>query len=82
MYNNLKVFWFYQCYHCGMWHYSDQRVKRKTCTRCHRSFTFENAHKIHCQCTTKQAVVIIKQLKKQETEEHQQGGNHSNVTRL
>ncbi|MFO8017225.1 MAG: DUF1922 domain-containing protein [Promethearchaeia archaeon] len=69
MYNNLKKFYFYRCSHCGNWHYSDKRIKVKKCLSCHRSFTFEHAKKFSKECTTYEAISVMKELKKQMSKE-------------
>lgn len=61
-----KEYWFYRCYHCGMWHYSPKRIKRKKCLRCRRSFKFEKATKKKYKIYPTDAPKILGELKKRE----------------
>ena len=56
-------YYFYRCYHCGEWYYTNKIVKTKKCWRCNYSFQFKNSNKFSKLCTLSQATEIIKQLK-------------------
>ncbi|TFF89042.1 MAG: DUF1922 domain-containing protein [Promethearchaeota archaeon] len=58
-----QKFYFFRCYHCGEWHYSNRRIKTKKCYKCNRSFLFKNSAKFSRFCSYSSAIAIIKQLK-------------------
>ena len=58
-----QKFYFFRCYHCGAWHYSNKRIKSKKCCKCNRSFQFQNSTKFSKNCVYKTAIAIMKQLK-------------------
>jgi hypothetical protein len=62
-------YWFYRCYHCGQYHYSKKRIKRKKCLTCKRTFKFEHSVKFSKTCTRNEAIAIMKYLKKQDAKE-------------
>ncbi|MHA1671005.1 MAG: DUF1922 domain-containing protein [Promethearchaeota archaeon] len=62
MYNTQQYF-FFRCYHCGEWYYTKRRIKTKKCVRCNRTFQFKISTKISHECSIKEAVLIVKQLK-------------------
>lgn len=66
-----KTFYFLRCYHegCGVWNYTDRRIKTKKCWKCNKTFKFANSSKFSKECTTKEAIAIMKHLKKKELEE-------------
>lgn len=66
---NIKKFYFFRCYHCGEWYYSSKRIKQKKCWKCNKSFKFKNSSKFSKECTTREAIEIIKALKEKETKE-------------
>lgn len=57
-------YFFFRCYHCGEWYYSNKIIKKKKCWKCNRSFQFKNSTKFSKKCNSKEAIEIIKQLKK------------------
>ncbi|MHA1804910.1 MAG: DUF1922 domain-containing protein [Promethearchaeota archaeon] len=66
--NNL--YYFYRCYHCGYWHYSAQKIKKKKCLSCNKTFQFNSATKFSKKCSPHQAIAIMKKLKE---------GKHENM---
>lgn len=56
-------FYFFRCYHCGEWFYSNKRIKVKKCWKCNHSFQFKNSTKFSRKCSLKEAIIIIKTLK-------------------
>ncbi|MBY9002486.1 MAG: DUF1922 domain-containing protein [Candidatus Lokiarchaeota archaeon] len=62
MYITQKYF-FFRCYHCGEWYYTNKIIKTKKCVRCNRTFQFKNATKTSRICSIKEAILIVKQLK-------------------
>jgi len=64
--DNIKKFYFFRCYHCGEWYYSSKRIKIKKCWKCNKSFKFKNANKFSKECSTREAVEIIKLLKEKD----------------
>ncbi len=62
MYNKHN-YYFFRCYRCGEWYYTQRIIKTKKCWKCNHSFTFKNSTKFSKICTTKGAIVIIKELK-------------------
>ena len=56
-------FYFFRCYHCGEWFYSNKILKTKKCWKCNRSFQFKNSTKFSKSLTLQGAVKIIKRLK-------------------
>jgi len=60
---NVQKFYFFRCYHCGEWYYSNKIIKTKKCWKCNRSFQFKNSFKFIRTATLKDAVRIIKNLK-------------------
>ncbi len=58
-----QKFFFFRCYHCGAWHYSNKRIQSKKCWRCQHSFQFKNSVKFSKICTYTIAISIIKELK-------------------
>lgn len=64
-----QKFYFFRCYHCGEWTYSNKVIKTKKCVKCNRSFQFKNSSKFSKTVTHQSAIKIIKDLKmKGETE--------------
>ncbi|HEY0089845.1 MAG TPA: DUF1922 domain-containing protein [Candidatus Lokiarchaeia archaeon] len=66
-----RNFFFYQCYNCGQWYYSEKVIKVKKCVRCNRLFQFQKSPKFSKCCLTSEAIEIIKNLKKAEERESQ-----------
>ena len=66
---NLRKFYFFQCYHCGAWNYSNKVIKSRKCWKCHRIFQFKQALKFVRECSMNQAICIIKHLKEREEKE-------------
>ncbi|NVM44136.1 MAG: DUF1922 domain-containing protein [Candidatus Lokiarchaeota archaeon] len=60
---NVQKFYFFRCYHCGEWSYSNKIIKTKKCWKCHRSFQFKNSTKFSRTVTLHRAIKIIKDLK-------------------
>ncbi len=56
-------FFFFRCYHCGEWYYSNKIIKSKKCWKCNRTFQFKNAINVSRSCSINEAISIIKQLK-------------------
>jgi transcription elongation factor Elf1 len=66
----LQKFYFFRCYHCGAWHYSNKKIKTKKCLKCNRSFQFKNSAKFSKNCLYSTAIKIIKELKAQKQKEN------------
>lgn len=62
----LQKFYFFRCYHCGQWFYSNRIIKGKKCLKCAKTFQFKNSTKFSKQCTSQDAINIIKKLKEKE----------------
>lgn len=60
---NIQKFYFFRCYHCGEWYYSNKIIKTKKCWKCNRSFQFKNSFKIVRTVTLNDAIKIIKKIK-------------------
>ena len=60
---NVQKFYFFRCYHCGEWYYSNKIIKTKKCWKCNRSFQFKNSFKIVRTVTLSDAIKIIKKIK-------------------
>lgn len=60
---NIQKYYFFRCYHCGEWFYSNKILKTKKCWKCNRSFQFKNSTKFSKRITLQGAVKIIKRLK-------------------
>ncbi len=60
---NIQKFYFFRCYHCGEWFYSNKILKSKKCWKCNRSFQFKNSVKISKMVTLQEAIKTIKNLK-------------------
>ena len=60
---NVQKFYFFRCYHCGEWFYSNKIIKTKKCWKCNRSFQFKNSFKIVRMVTLNDAIKIIKKIK-------------------
>jgi hypothetical protein len=58
-----QTFYFFRCYHCGEWFYSNKIIKTKKCWKCDRSFQFKNSRKFTKTVTLQDAIKIIKNLK-------------------
>ncbi|NHJ20580.1 MAG: DUF1922 domain-containing protein [Candidatus Lokiarchaeota archaeon] len=58
-----QTFYFFRCYHCGEWFYSNKIIKTKKCWKCDRSFQFKNSTKFTKMVTLQEAIKIIKNLK-------------------
>lgn len=56
-------YYFFRCYHCGMWHYTNRFIKTKKCVKCNRSFQFQKSTKFSKQCSMEGAIAILKELK-------------------
>lgn len=61
--SNVQKFYFFRCYHCGEWSYSNKIIKTKKCWKCNRSFLFKNSTKFSKMATFQGAIKIIKELK-------------------
>ncbi len=61
--SNPQKFYFFRCYHCGGWTYSNKIIKTKKCWKCNRSFQFKNSFKVTRTVVLKDAIRIIKDLK-------------------
>ncbi len=59
----VQKFYFFRCYHCGEWFYSNKILKTKKCWKCNRSFQFKNSIKFSKMVTLQGAIKIIKDLK-------------------
>jgi len=59
----VQKFYFFRCYHCGEWFYSNKILKTKKCWKCNRSFQFKNSNKFSKMVTLQGAIKIIKDLK-------------------
>ena len=66
-----RKFFFYQCYNCGQWYYSEKVIKTKKCLICNHSFQFQKSLKFSKFCLTSEAIETIKNLKKTEELESQ-----------
>ena len=60
---NIQKFYFFRCYHCGEWFYSNKIIKTKKCWKCNRSFQFKNSFKFIRTVTIQDAIRIIKEIK-------------------
>ena len=60
---NDQKFYFFRCYHCGEWFYSNKILKTKKCWKCNRSFQFKNSTKFSKTVTLQGAIKVIKNLK-------------------
>jgi len=60
-----RKFYFFRCYNCGQWYYTNKTIKTKKCWRCNHSFTFKNSTKFSKICSIKDAIEVIKKLKDQ-----------------
>ena len=60
---NVQKFYFFRCYHCGEWYYSNKIIKTKKCWKCNRSFQFKNSFKVIRTVTLTDAIRIIKNIK-------------------
>ena len=60
---NIQKFYFFRCYHCGEWFYSNKIIKTKKCWKCNRSFQFKNSFKFIRTVTLQDAIRIIKEIK-------------------
>ena len=61
-----RKFYFYQCYNCGQWYYSEKVIKVKKCSTCNYSFKFQQSIKFTNSCFPYEAIEITKKLKKPE----------------
>ncbi len=59
----LQKIYFFRCYHCGEWYYSNKIIKVKKCWKCAKSFQFKNSTKFTKTCTLQEAINLIKKLK-------------------
>ena len=58
-----QTFYFFRCYHCGEWFYSNKIIKTKKCWKCDRSFQFKNSTKFSKTVSLQEAIKIVKNLK-------------------
>jgi len=56
-------YYFFRCYHCGMWHYTKRFIKMKKCVKCNKSFQFQKSTKFSKNCSMEVAIAILKELK-------------------
>ena len=61
---SLNNYYFFRCYHCGEWYYTNKVIKTKKCWKCNHSFQFPKATKFSKQCSMQGAIAILKELKK------------------
>jgi hypothetical protein len=61
--HNLNKYYFFSCYNCGEWFYSNRVIKIKKCHKCNRSFQFSKSIKFSKSCTIEVAIATLKQLK-------------------
>lgn len=60
----MSKFYFYRCYNCNAWYYTNRIIKTKKCWQCNKSFTFQKSTKFTKNCSLNEAIAIIKELKK------------------
>ncbi|MFW9999024.1 MAG: DUF1922 domain-containing protein [Candidatus Hodarchaeota archaeon] len=60
-----QKFFFFRCYNCGEWYYTNRVIKSKKCWKCNHSFSFKNSMKFTKVCSIKGAISIVKKLKNQ-----------------
>ncbi|MFX0002712.1 MAG: DUF1922 domain-containing protein [Candidatus Hodarchaeota archaeon] len=60
---NGQKFFFFRCYNCGEWFYTNRIIKSKKCWKCNHSFLFKNSTKFSQFCSLEDAVLIVKKLK-------------------
>lgn len=58
-----RTHYFWQCYHCSAWTYSDRRIKRRKCLKCGRFITFDKVKKTELNINPTEAPTILKYLK-------------------
>ncbi|MHA1271864.1 MAG: DUF1922 domain-containing protein [Promethearchaeota archaeon] len=68
MYGRNK-YYFFRCYHCGNWFYTNRIIKTKKCVFCNRSFQFKNSIKFSKICSGYEAIRLIQELKKRDIKE-------------
>ena len=66
---NLQKFFFYRCVHCGEWYYTNRIIKTKKCWKCNRSFQIQKYAKFSKNCSTQDAIAILKHLKEKAEKE-------------
>jgi len=54
--SSTQQYFFYRCYRCGAWYYTNRVIKTKKCWKCNHSFSFKNSTKFSKKCTTKGAI--------------------------
>ncbi|MFX0047897.1 MAG: DUF1922 domain-containing protein [Candidatus Hermodarchaeota archaeon] len=60
---NIQKYYFFRCYHCGEWYYSNKMIKTKKCWKCNRYFQFKNSAKFSKTVSLQGAIKIIKNFK-------------------
>ncbi|MHA1491635.1 MAG: DUF1922 domain-containing protein [Promethearchaeota archaeon] len=63
------MYYFYRCYFCGQYYYSNRIIKTKKCWKCNRTFQFKKSKKFSKNCSLQEAIKIAKLLKKSKKEE-------------
>ncbi|MFX1329414.1 MAG: DUF1922 domain-containing protein [Promethearchaeota archaeon] len=59
-----RKYFFFRCYNCGEWYYSNRIIKSKKCWKCNKSFLFKNSNKFSKLCSLNDAIYTIKTLKR------------------
>ncbi|MHA1436490.1 MAG: hypothetical protein ACTSPD_02840 [Promethearchaeota archaeon] len=72
----INKYYFFRCYHCGEWFYSNKVIKIKKCWKCNRSFQFQKSTKFSRQCTLKEAIALLKKLKEKIRNENFTNNNY------
>ncbi|TFG23124.1 MAG: DUF1922 domain-containing protein [Promethearchaeota archaeon] len=67
---NIQKYYFFRCYRCGEWYYTNKIIKTKKCWKCHHSFQFQKSTKFSKKCSINDAIEIIKELKKRRVNEN------------
>ena len=60
----MRRYYFFRCYRCAKWYYSNKIIKTKKCWKCNHSFQFKNSTKFSKVCSAQTAIEIIKELKR------------------
>ncbi|TFF90536.1 MAG: DUF1922 domain-containing protein [Promethearchaeota archaeon] len=74
--HNKKRYYFFTCVHCGTWYYSWKRIKSKKCWSCNRTFKFEDSKKFSRICSSREAIAIAKELKKENINDKEKCNTH------
>ena len=58
-----RLYYFFNCLHCGEIYYSSKQIKTKKCIKCRKTFKLSHSTLIKVELDQSQAIALLKRLK-------------------